>query len=843
MMTVIKYIYPLTCFIAIIITLGHAYRRYFYHNTILAWSTEIALGLNSLAAVFYAFMHLSSSIFTAYTFVLYANITTLLLFPVLVVLTVDILAKHYKKNIKAEKKRIVKFTCIIANLIACFFVAIIFVFMYFKPPLVLSIVQLTFQNLSTINVYGWSNTSIYCLIANAINLFQLNLLFLCVLIIQRRTAESISKSVVKKNIALWILCNIALPLIDVILPAMHIYKMPTLAPVIFGVMLLVTIQILGYIPQNKIFPQVFSLKIFDSLEDAVAFVDADFKIIYTNAFFKELFELKDVMQKDIRKIFPANFDMEKLKRNYQGIIQVSTSKKKYLKLKYAIQKDAYGDLLGGVLIFHDFTALIVESLALSYEAENINANVLRKSKQIVDQNKYMQEQIKRKEFLHNEYMHLLQIDTITQAYNRDYFLRAVERKIANTETGFCVFSIDIKNFKYINDVRGHWIGDLVLVKFADAIHKLVGNNVGVLARTDSDNFLLLHNSIDNQNDAIIFSRVLSNFVSEIKMINNFEVSISAAVGICLYEIGMDAEEIINNAELANLQANTQNTERYVVFTPEISKTITERFKLIAEMKHSCEHNEFIPYYQPQVLVKRDGTKKIIGYESLARWQHPSRGVLTPYHFLEVAEACGSIVQISYSILRQACENINTLIQKGFDEFTVSVNLSAKQLNSELFIKTVSSIFEETNVDTSYLEFEITETELLVYNERVLVKCLELKRMGIRISIDDFGVAFASFNYVKTLPIDKMKIDKSFVDEIGKSQRVEQILHIVMQFAKLCNLKLVIEGVEHKEQLDFLLAQNDDIIIQGYYFYKPIKFETLLEENIFPHYDAKHMEIN
>ena len=172
-----------------------------------------------------------------------------------------------------------------------------------------------------------------------------------------------------------------------------------------------------------------------------------------------------------------------------------------------------------------------------------------------------------------------------------------------------------------------------------------------------------------------------------------------------------------------------------------------------------------------------------------------------------------------------------------------MNLSAKQLNSELFIKTVSSIFEETNVDTSYLEFEITETELLVYNERVLAKCLELKRMGIKISIDDFGVAFASFNYVKTLPIDKMKIDKSFVDEIGKSQRVEQILHIVMQFAKLCNLKLVIEGVEHKEQLDFLLAQNDDIIIQGYYFYKPIKFETLLEENIFPHYDAKHMEIN
>lgn len=838
-MIFLKYIYPFFYFVSIIIILGRSYRRYFYKDTDFTWLAIITLAINSLTVFFYAFMNLSETMFTAYQFAQYATMTSMIMFPVLVALVFSFSEEYGKKNVMETQRRTIAPRTIIVNTLSWFLMLLIAVIMYVKPPSILSLKPVSFANGEYSFIYGWSNNSPYALIITVMNMIQLNFLFYKALFLQKKTAENTVKVKIKTDIAVCTLCNMLIFLFDIILPLFQRYVVPTITPIVFGVMIVSILKILGRIPQNKIFPQVFALKIFNTVEDAVVFIDSDFKIIYTNKFFNKLFEVDDSIKKDIRVFLPANFDMQKLTTDHTEIIQISTSKKKYLQMKYAVQLDRYGDLLGSVLIFHDFTALIVKALALGYETKNINEKVFDKNKQFVKQNRYMQAQIKQKNFLHNEYLHLLEIDTLTQAYNGNYFLHAVENKIANNETNFSVFSIDIKDFKYINDLRGHWFGDFVLIKVVDTIHRFISADNAVLSRTDGDNFLLLHNSISNVNDAIIFARVLSNLISEIKTVNNFEISISVLIGICIYERGMTAEEIIDNASLASLQANTQEGTRYVVFTPEISRNITERFKLIAEIKHACDNNEFIPFYQPQVLVKRDGSQKIIGYESLVRWQHPKRGLLSPFYFIEVAESSGSVVPMSYSILRQACLDINTLLQSGFHDFTVSVNLSAKQLNSEAFIKTVSDIFAETNVDTGHLEFEITETELLVYNKRILAKCIELKKMGIKISVDDFGVAFASFNYIKTLPIDKMKIDKSFVDEIGKNKRIEQILYIVMEFAKVCNLKIVVEGVEYKEQLDFLLQQNDNIIIQGYYFYKPVPFKNIFNEKILPYYDAKH----
>lgn len=837
----LRFLYPIICLLITITTLGRLSRRYFCENTPFTWLAFIVLALNALAVLFYSILCSSINIFCVYRFSLYALSFSIPIFPILISLSLRLTVEY---NQRSKFKKFFKSKNLIylgIQVISCLEVFVLSLLIYLKPASIHNLHPLTYTSKTLSVIWGWAIDSPYILLINLMSLIAINFIFIGVLFIRQRTSVKEARSNLPRYIAFSLILNLISLLNDIIFPLIGIYFLPPTMPLSFMILLILALKVVSKIPQTSILPQIFSLKIFDTLEDAIAFVDLDFKIIYANKFFSILFE-QDVLNKYIEDIFPEKFDLDRLKNDFVSMIQVSTSKKKYLSMKYTIQKDNFGDLIGGVIILQDYSNLMLDTMKLSYEAKNINKIFFEKNKQLIRHNRVLKAQLNRRNYLQEEYTHLLRFDNLTQVYNRNYFFNILEKTIKEGKNNFSVFSIDINNFKYINDLKGHWVGDLVLIELAKTIKDFLGTD-GVLARADSDNFLLLHNYIASSEEALIFSRILSNLITDIKTIKDMDIYISISVGICFYETGMLAEDIINNAELANLQASFETDTKYIIFTSDISKSISERFQLISEMKKSSERLEFIPYYQPQVRVSKDGSQKIYAYEALARWQHPKRGLLSPFFFIEVAESSGLIVDISYSILRQACIFINELIEQGFDNFKISVNLSAKQLNSEGFIKIISDIFEETQVKTSYLEFEITETELLVYNKRMLSKCIELKKLGISISIDDFGVAFASFNYIKNLPIDKMKIDKSFVDQIGKDKRTEQILYVILEFAKVCGIEVVVEGVEYKEQLDFLLEQSSSIIIQGFYFYQAMPAKQIFEKKILPQYDAKASEEN
>lgn len=828
----LKTLFPAIYFLLLLFSLGWIAKKYSFEHSDLSWLNFWIVFLNSFSSLMYLFMCVSPTPSQAFRFLMFALTAYIAMFVALMSLVYK-LSMYFIDTVVVKKRFVFNSQLYLSG--QCLVImqaALLLLLQYLLPPIYLVMKPVVCILDKMYIRYAWQTQNIYAPVVTIMNLLAIDLLYYTVSHIQKATTKHENdRFKILYNLGL-LLSNIVIVVFDIVLPFLNIFIMPPIMPIAVAIIVMIIIRLITHLPIASIMPQIFAMKIFDLLEYAIVFVDDDLNIIYANKYFSTLFEKKNTKNQNIAEFLPDDFDFQNIVDGYQTLLQVNTTKKKYINLKYNVQNDIFGQALGGVFLLADFTELTVDAMNLTFEYKNINKKIAEKNYQLLKQNKRLRDQLNHRDFLQKEYMHLLKSDDLTQVYNRDYFFKLVTEKIEAGDKGFSVFSIDINNFKYINDLRGHWLGDLVLVKIAETLKDIVAAD-GIVARTDGDNFLLLHNNIANENDAEIFGRILLNLVSEIKSIDNFEVSVSVSIGACIYQNGMSTEDVINNAQLANLQANLHQDKKYILFTPKISEEITTRFRLIIEIKQSCEENRFIPYYQPQVLVTKDGLQKIVGYESLARWHHPTRGILTPFFFIPVAESSGTVIPISYSILRQSCYAINDLMVRGFTDFTVSVNLSAKQLNSETFLQVVTDIFAETKVDTTHLEFEITETELLVYNERILSKCLELKKMGIRISIDDFGVAFASFNYIKNLPIDKMKIDKSFVDKIGKDKRAEEILYIVLEFAKICNLKVVVEGVEKKYQLDFLLKQNDNIIIQGYYFFKPSPYERIVNENIFP----------
>ena len=831
MLLMLKYVYTVICFFSIIFSIALFIRYFFFKIAVFSW---LLLGIFIFAGftiLFYSFACASQDITLAYRFFVYGLISTLMMYTLYLQLILNLarlynISKLPKRHFTVSEKYYIGIQVIIYLQVILMIVLICLQpikFSEFKP--------LIFQTENYAMIYGWANispffslTTVSCFLAFACGFFGFSFV--------KKRYYGVNKHEFIVYFTILISSGVLAILFDYIFPYLNIIFLPPLGPLVFIVLIFLNIFIIRELPVYERLMSILSMNVLDIIERAYLFVDSDLNVLYVNHFAEILFEKKILRNQNIKLLLPKKVLAYDFSEQGSSIVQINTKTKKYLNLNILPYKNSYDEWIGSVRVCNDYTALVVDYMRLSYNNNSINKRIADKNRNIIHQNRTLYSTLQRKSILEKKYRYLLRFDNVTNAYNEEYFFKVVNQKIAGDEFNFTIFSIDIQDFKYINDLRGHYFGDLVLVKVSEIIQDVLGNN-GIFARTDADNFLLLHDSISDAEDALIFSRVLSSVVSGIKTVDDIQVELVISIGICIYEKEMSAEEVITNAQLANLEADVQSNTKYVVFNPEISKTITERFKLISEIKRGSELDEFIPFFQPQVKVSKDGEQRIIGYEALARWNHSTRGVLSPYFFIEQAESSGAIINISYSILRQSCLVANELRSRGFKDFTISVNLSTKQLDSERFIHTVTEIFEDTKVDPTCIELEITETELLIYNEHILQKLFELKKMGVHIAIDDFGVGFASFNYIKRFPVDKIKIDKTFIDKINENKRVEEILSIVLQFAKICNLEIVVEGVEEKSQIDFFLDINDSIIVQGYYFYKPVSFETILENNIYP----------
>jgi diguanylate cyclase (GGDEF)-like protein/PAS domain S-box-containing protein len=412
--------------------------------------------------------------------------------------------------------------------------------------------------------------------------------------------------------------------------------------------------------------------------------------------------------------------------------------------------------------------------------------------------------------------HMAYHDQLTNLPNRNRFYEKLYELIESSNihnSEFSLLFIDLDRFKEVNDNMGHEIGDQLLVKIAEKMNSCVQGD-GMIFRHGGDEFtvLLPHSSM---NKAKTISQKVLDVLSVPILIEQYELIISPSIGIVVFpHHGISPFELIKNADLAMYEAKSKTANHYKVFTKELLLKTQNKIELEMNLRKAVERGEFVLHYQPQVNLE---TQKMIGVEALIRWNHPEKGLVSPLEFIPYAEESGLIIPIGEWAIREACLQNKTWQQSGYPPITVSVNLSPKQFHSNI-VETIQSILVDTDLEANYLELEITES-IMMEIEMAISTLKELKNLGVKISIDDFGTGYSSLYYLKKFPIDKLKIDQSFIRDNVHSND-ETLVKTIISMGHNLNLKVIAEGVETKKHVDMLTKLNCNEA-QGYYFSKPV----------------------
>jgi diguanylate cyclase (GGDEF)-like protein/PAS domain S-box-containing protein len=422
-------------------------------------------------------------------------------------------------------------------------------------------------------------------------------------------------------------------------------------------------------------------------------------------------------------------------------------------------------------------------------------------------------------------------DTLTGLPNRVLFEEHLTEAIAQASPALrplAVMFLSLDRFKKFNDTLGHIIGDQLLRSVAGRLSTTLGQGDTIACFT-SDEFAFLLTQIRNEEDAAEVARSLHSILEAPFEIEEQELYVTASIGIGLYpHDGTDAQSLLKNAGAALYRAKQQGGNNYQFYTPDMNERALKRLALENQLRWALERKEFRVYYQPQVNI---GTGQIVGMEALVRWQHPEMGLVSPAEFIPLAEDTGLIAPIGEWVLRSACAQTKSWRDCGFTSLRVSVNLSPRQFQQPDLLLMIERQLKETGLDPAHLELEVTESSVMKNAESAINTLHELKAMGIKISIDDFGSGYSSLSYLKHLPIDVLKIDQSFVRDMTTDPKDAAIVMAIIQLAHSLQLKVNAEGVETEEQLRFLrLLRCDEM--QGYLFCRPLAveaFEQLLIE--------------
>jgi len=424
-----------------------------------------------------------------------------------------------------------------------------------------------------------------------------------------------------------------------------------------------------------------------------------------------------------------------------------------------------------------------------------------------------------------EMEHLAYHDALTGLPNRPLFMDRLIMALAQASRSnqrVAVFFLDLDRFKDINDSLGHSTGDGLLKAVAERIRRCVREG-DTVARFGGDEFTLMIPKIDEVEDA---AKIAQKILETLKIpfsINERELFVTTSVGISIYpNDGTDPETLVRNADSAMYRAKDQGRDNYQLYAPAMNARALERLALENMLRKALSHRELVLFYQPVAHMK---TKNIVGVEALIRWKHPEMGMVSPAHFISVAESSGLIIPIGDWVLHTACKQAKLWQKKIDSELTVAVNLSARQFQQPNLVEEISEVLDETGLGAKYLELEITESNAMQNAENTIYTLRELKALGVRIAMDDFGTGYSSLNYLKRFPIDTLKLDQSFVRDITTDPSDAAIATAVIAMAHSLNLKVIGEGVEKEEQFAWLLKQNCDYI-QGYLFSPPLAVENL-----------------
>ncbi|HSY28487.1 MAG TPA: EAL domain-containing protein, partial [Burkholderiaceae bacterium] len=439
--------------------------------------------------------------------------------------------------------------------------------------------------------------------------------------------------------------------------------------------------------------------------------------------------------------------------------------------------------------------------------------------------------------------HLAYHDPLTDLPNRAMFNRQLNHAIAHAQRyhkGLAVLFIDLDRFKNINDTLGHDAGDRLLKEMSRRISACLRvsdvvarpeKGTDLLARLGGDEFVVLIEEVaDSTRVSHIARKILSAMVKEFPLEGQM-IHITASIGISLFpEDGRNEFSLMKHADIAMYRAKDRGKNTFQFYSAQMDLHSAELLALESGLRRSLERNEFVLFYQAKVETK---TGRITGAEALVRWQHPELGLVSPVHFIPLAEESGLIVPLSQWVLKEALSQNRRWQQLGLPTMRIAVNLSARQFVDENLLTDTVKALQDSGVDPSLLELEITESMMMYNTDKTIQMLAELRRMGIRIAIDDFGIGYSSLSHLKQFPIDIIKIDRSFIKDIPGDKADEAITDAIIAMSKSLKIKVVAEGVETVDQLQFLRMRGCDEI-QGYFFSRPVPaadFARLLTENI------------
>jgi diguanylate cyclase (GGDEF)-like protein len=417
-------------------------------------------------------------------------------------------------------------------------------------------------------------------------------------------------------------------------------------------------------------------------------------------------------------------------------------------------------------------------------------------------------------------------DTLTGLPNRTLFNEALVHAIAQAtrhNRSLALFFLDLDRFKYVNDTLGHALGDRVLQEAARRLTAAVRSS-DLVARLGGDEFVLLVEDFRTPDElADIANKVLGAFAPSMIM-DGQELGLSVSIGISTFPCdGGDAQALVSSADIAMYRAKEQGRNRFAFYAAEPSGLSHERLSLEAGLRHALERDEFDIFFQPKIDFPTD---RVSGVEALIRWRHPQMGLLLPDRFIPLAEEIGVIVPIGYWTLKRVCERARRWQELGM-ALPVAVNLSASQFHEPDLVARLGAIMRTTGVSPSLIEVEITESMVMRDPNRAARVMEGLRAMGVRISIDDFGTGHSSLGYLKRFPIDRLKVDRSFVRDLPHNNDDVAITRAVIAMAHSLKMTVVAEGVEHQDQFDLLRNEGCDEF-QGFYCAKPMEEDDLLK---------------
>lgn len=420
--------------------------------------------------------------------------------------------------------------------------------------------------------------------------------------------------------------------------------------------------------------------------------------------------------------------------------------------------------------------------------------------------------------------HLAYYDALSDLPNRLYLLEEIESYFANPVGEAALFFVDTDNFKYINDTMGHKFGDRLLKEASKRLSQVIQDDA-MLFRLGGDEFVIFFKGMKHQDQAVdLAERLINSFIHPFK-IDESEVYVSISIGVAYYPLhGMNAEELLKNADVAMYAAKEAGKGKYVVFTPSFLEVFNERVHLEKHLRQAIQNGEFQLYYQPQVSLKNG---RVTGFEALIRWNSPELGLVSPLSFIKVAEDSRLIIPIGEWVIFRACAFAQRFQDEGYGKFKIAVNISVIQMLQDNFVDIVLRALADSGLNPHYLELEITETHIMESYDILIQKLAFLRSQGIQIALDDFGTGYSSLAYLKQMPITTLKIDKTFIGQVSVNEDPRSLIKAIVLIGRKMGLKVVAEGVETSQQMTYMKRSRCDSI-QGYLFSRPLPEEETIQ---------------